>query len=107
VEIDAWTPLRRKTRRRKTRRSRRRKIRRNRGDLRLSLGYHGMPWGSMGNHSKTLGFPGFRGLWQENGGRIWNKTGSTDNHLPSLAKHCGGMMFIFCSVREDALRKIW
>ena len=35
-----------------------------------------MPWGSMGNHSKSLGIPGFRGLWQVEGALVWNKTGS-------------------------------
>jgi hypothetical protein len=46
----------------------------------LYVGYHGTPWGSMGNHSKCLRFPGFRRLWQVEGMRIWNKTGSISSH---------------------------
>jgi hypothetical protein len=73
----------------------------------LSLGYHGMLWGSMGNHSKSLGFPGFTGLWQVEGGRIWNKTRSSHNRVLRLARHCGGKMFFLCSDEGSSLRKIW
>jgi hypothetical protein len=66
-----------------------------------------MAWGSMGNHSKTLGFPGFRRLWQVEGGRVWNKTGSSASQGGSLPRHCGGKMFVFCSQSDENGRKVW
>jgi hypothetical protein len=56
-----------------------------------------MPWGSMGNHSKILGIPGFRGLWQVEDTLVWNKTGSASSQGGSLTKHCGKKMFFLCS----------
>ena len=63
----------------------------------MIVGYHGMPWGSMGNHSKILGIPGFRGLWQVEDILVWNKTGSASSQGGSLTKHCGKKMFFLCS----------
>ena len=54
-----------------------------------------MIWASMGNHSKSLGFPGFTPLWQ-----VKDKDHLEQNRIEfwagrNLARHCGQKMFVF------------
>jgi hypothetical protein len=68
-----------------------------RDGLRLTMGYHGMVWGSMGFHSKSLEIPGFLLSVALGSPMDQNKTRSKSRLGTMLATHCGEMMFFFCS----------
>ena len=74
--------------------------------MRVFMGYHGILWGSMGLHSKTVVFPGVAAIlaWVmvisgTKRDRIACRTPYLDLAPTILARQWGEMMFFFCSRR--------